>query len=294
MLEPVGAPSHRQLLYGSTMVVAPTAEVCSAFGVSGPARRLPGGQGTTWQVGSVVLKPAADLRAASWTAELFARLKGSGFRVPRPRRAVDGSWLAEDWAAWEWVEGEPAPVERWPELVVASRALHAALAGVPRPSWLGRRRDRWAVADRVAWGAASVMVAPELQRQADALLAALRPVGQPSQLVHGDIAGNVLFAEHQAPAVIDLSPFWRPAGYALAIAAVDVLVWSGAPPTILGALEDQRHIDQLLLRALLFRLVTESLGRLDHDRGEAVRSANEPVVDLVLARVSGSAPPAAF
>lgn len=57
----------------------------------------------------------------------------------------------------------------------------------------------------------------------DGLLAAVRPVRLPSQLVHGDIAGNVLFAAGQSPAVIDFSPYWRPPGYALAVAAVDLL-----------------------------------------------------------------------
>jgi uncharacterized protein (TIGR02569 family) len=244
-----------------------TAAMGSAFGASGPARPLPGGEGTTWQVGDVVLKPAADPQGASWCAELFAGLGGPGFRVPRPRRTVAGAWLADGWAAWERVEGEPGPVEHWPGLVAASRAFHAALAGVPYPGWLRGRRDRWAVADRVAWGEASVVVAPELQGLVDDLVAARAPVELPSQLVHGDLAGNVLFADGQAPAVIDFSPYWRPAGYALAVAAVDVLVWPAAPPSILDALDSEERRDQLLLRALLHRLVAESLGPPDPESG---------------------------
>jgi hypothetical protein len=78
------------------MHVGLTAAVGSAFGASGPARLLPGGEGTTWQVGDVVLKPAADPQEASWCAELFAGLEGPGFRVPRPRRTVAGAWLRTD------------------------------------------------------------------------------------------------------------------------------------------------------------------------------------------------------
>jgi len=40
--------------------------------------------------------------------------------------------------------------------------------------------------------------------------------------------GNVLFADASPPAVIDFSPYWRPAGLALAVAAVDALMWGGA------------------------------------------------------------------
>jgi uncharacterized protein (TIGR02569 family) len=123
------------------------------------------------------------------------------------------------------------------------------------------------VADRVAWGEASVVVAPELQGLVDDLVAARAPVELPSQLVHGDLAGNVLFADGQAPAVIDFSPYWRPAGYALAVAAVDVLVWPAAPPSILDALDSEERRDQLLLRALLHRLVAESLGPPDPESG---------------------------
>ncbi|HEX5121228.1 MAG TPA: hypothetical protein VFW65_39090 [Pseudonocardiaceae bacterium] len=68
--------------------------------------------------------------------------------------------------------------------------------------------------------------------------AATRPVRSPGQLVHGDIAGNVLFAAEAPPAVIDFWPVQRPAGYPLAVAAVDLLAWSAAPPDILDELAD--------------------------------------------------------
>lgn len=264
------------------------AGVCTAFGVPGAAAvRLPGGGGVCWQVGEVVLKPGQGPKAGAWLAEVFADLRGPGFRVARPVRAVDGSWVVDGWAAWGVVEGEADPVGRWPELVAASRAFHRALVDVPAPRWLERGRDRWTVADRVAWDGVAVEVAPELVDLVDAVRAATRPVRLPEQLVHADIAGNVLFAPGQLPTVIDFSPSWRPAGYALAIAAVDVLTWSAAPPEILDELADEPDIDQLLLRALMWRLVTESLGRADPESLQAVRRANEPVVDLLLSRVTG-------
>lgn len=262
--------------------------VRAAFGVSsGPARRVPGGGGTCWQAGGLVLKPGQHRVVGSWVAEVFAGLHGPGFRVPRPVRAADGSWIVDGWAAWTTVEGEPAPLPRWPELVATSRAFHAALAGVPAPAWVGRGRNRWAVADRVAWGETDVELAPELADLVGELRATSRPVRLPSQLVHGDIAGNVLFTAGQPPAVIDFSPFCRPAGYPLAVAAVDLLAWSAAAPGVLDELADEDDIDQLLVRALMFRLVTESLGRPDTDSRQAVRRATEPVVDLLLSRVSG-------
>jgi len=57
------------------------------------------------------------------------------------------------------------------------------------------------------------------------LAAALEPVEARSQLIHGDLTGNVLFAEHLPPAIIDLSPYWRPTSFASAIVIADALVW---------------------------------------------------------------------
>ena len=134
-------------------------------------------------------------------------------------------------------------------LAVGER-FHRALAGVPRPSaLLEARTDGWARADRVAWGeleAGRFAALPEVAR----LLAACRPVGGVSQLVHGDLSGNVLFADGVAPAVIDFSPYWRPPAYASAIVLSDAVVWHGAP---LEPLAD----GQFLVRALLFRLLSE-------------------------------------
>ncbi|MEV4319111.1 hypothetical protein [Actinocrispum sp. NPDC049592] len=238
----------------------------------------------------MVLKPGRRPAVASWLAEVFAGLGGEGFRASRPVRAADGGWVVDGWTAWTAVEGEPAPLDRWPELVAASRAFHAAIADIPAPDWIGRGRNRWAVAERFAWDGERVEVAPELADLVDSLRASARPVRLPAQLVHGDIAGNVLFAPGKPPAVIDFSPTRRPAGYALAVAAVDLLTWSAAPPDILDELSDEDDIDQLLLRALVWRLVTESLGRSDADSLLEVRRATEPVVDLVLSRMSGRAP----
>lgn len=59
----------------------------------------------------------------------------------------------------------------------------------------------------------------------------IRPVCGPSQLVHGDLSGNVLFAEGLAPAIIDFSPYWRPTSYADAIVVIDAAVLRRGPST---------------------------------------------------------------
>jgi hypothetical protein len=215
--------------------------------------------------------------------------------------------------------------------VRASRAFHAALAGVPAPRWLGRDGSQWTVADQVAWSerdpgpftvpdtadgqgagsqgaggrrtnarganardagnqAAEEDPGAELRRQVSRLLAAFRPVTLPAQLMHGDFGGNVLFADGEPPAVIDFSPYWRPAGLAIAVAAVDALLWYGARPDILQELAGEPDLNQLLARALVFRLVTEIIARDGRNRDHAglasAARAGQPVTDLVLARLA--------
>jgi hypothetical protein len=302
----------------------PGPEVLASFGASADPVSLPGGRGTAWRSGEVVLKPAGDPRVARWTAGLYRDLdplnpldpqdplaarRDPGFRVPRPLRTVaedgaTGAWVAQDplagaWVAWQWLPGEPASWSGvspfWPSLIAASRAFHAALAGRPAPPWLGRDGSQWTVGDQVAWGErdpGSVLAAAPgpLAAQLRSLLAALRPVRLPAQLVHGDLGGNVLFAAGEPPAVIDFSPYWRPAGLALAVAAVDALTWSGADPAILGELADQPDLDQLLARAHVGRLVTEIVSRRgDPDASvglETVTRTGEPVTALVLERLA--------
>jgi hypothetical protein len=300
----------------------PDPGVLAAFGAHADPVPLPGGEGTAWRAGEVVLKPAGDPRVARWTADLYRDLAGrrdQSFRVPRPLRTVAGNgatgdwvagdWVAGDWVAggpvtggwvaWQWLPGEPASwagvSPLWPRLIAASRAFHAALAGRPAPPWLGRDGSPWTAGDQVAWGERdpeSVLAAAPgpLAGQLRRLLAALRPVRLPSQLIHGDLGGNVLFAGASPPAVIDFSPYWRPAGLALAVAAVDALTWGGADPAILDELDGEPEMGQLLAHAHVGRLVTEVVfrrGDPDPSAGlETVARTGKPVTDLVLARLA--------
>jgi prepilin-type processing-associated H-X9-DG protein len=65
--------------------------------------------------------------------------------------------------------------------------------------------------------------------------AARRSIAAPEQLIHGDLSGNVLFADGLPLAVINMSAYWRPAAYASAIVAVDAVLWHGADVELLAA-----------------------------------------------------------
>ena len=95
----------------------------------------------------------------------------------------------------------------------------------------------------------------------DTLLAALRPVTGTAQLVHGDLIGNVLFHTDLPPLVIDLSPYWRPPAFAAAVVSADALVFEGARFDVVQPLLADPDFPQHLLRALIFRAVTDHLAR---------------------------------
>jgi len=227
----------------------PPPHVLAAFGAAGADPvPLAGGTGTAWRAGDFVLKPldmAED--ALAWQCAVLGGLEPAGVRVAAPLRTAGGALTAAGLTAWPHLAGRHEP--RWPEILAAGEALHAALRDVPRPhAILDARTDRWARADRAAWGERDVAAAAG-SRTATAgaarpggrattagaaatdsrtattgatathgararILAGLRaataPVRAQAQLVHGDLSGNVLLADGLPPAVIDLSPYWRP------------------------------------------------------------------------------------
>jgi uncharacterized protein (TIGR02569 family) len=222
----------------------------------------------SWSAGDVVFKPAdVDLEELAWQAQIFSQISSAGFRLARPRRAADGSLCVDGWCATEYVTGTHE-AGRWPEIIVAGERLHAALRGIPRPSFLDQRSSRWAISDRVAWGEIPASEFPHVKHLPE-LVSALRPVTAPSQLIHGDLTGNVLFDGAQPPAIIDFSPYWRPAAYASAIVIADALVWEGADRQVLDAVTHIGDFGQYLVRALIFRALTDWI----FSQGEPANSA---------------------
>jgi uncharacterized protein (TIGR02569 family) len=229
---------------------SPPEAVLVAFEASAAPERLAGGQGLAWRAGDVVLKPLdMSLEALRWQSDVLGSLVCDGLRVAAPLASRAGELVVDGWTAWPYLAGAHLP--RWAEILAVGERLHRTLSGVERPTaMLDARDDVWARADRIAWGEQSpgdFRAVPEVAH----LLALRAEVDAPSQLIHGDLSGNVLFADGLPPAVIDLSPYWRPAQYASAIVAVDAVLWHSADLALLGTAARA----QLVIRALLFRLL---------------------------------------
>lgn len=247
--------------------------VLRAFGVEDVAVPLPGGQREAFRAGDLVLKPAPNAEETEWASDLFAALDGPGFRVPAPVRASDGRWVVDGWAASRFIEGEHAGRNggRWPETIAACEAFHAALRGVPHPALFDARNDAWSVADRMAWGEQPLETLPEFAEPIQRLAALLEPLDLPSQVVHGDFTANVLFADGLPPTVIDFSPYWRPAGFAVGVIVADALTWADADASIFELTAHIAQFRQLLVRAELRRVL-----ELDqHIRRDGTRQVRE-------------------
>lgn len=216
------------------------------FAVPGDIEPLTGGQGGSVRAGDLVLSPGRGPRVQDLLSPVLAR---------------DGSWVVDGWAASRFEPGTRQLTD-----LAATRAvgavLHAELARVVTswPPALEPPVGRWAVAGRVAFGEDPLPddgLDPEVQGLLAHLAAARDDTDLgPAQLVHGDLAGNILLDPQGAPVVIDLAPYWRPALWAEATAVLDGVVRGHADPLAMDAwVTGPRR--QAMLRAAIFRIVSD-------------------------------------
>lgn len=266
----------------------PPETVLAAFGITDDPVLLAGGKGRTWSAGQLALKPVEFLAETLWRAEVLQNLPGSAdFRVARPVRTDDGAWVADGWEASRLVEGEP-DVRRQDDVVRTGIAFHAAIADLPRPAFLDLRDNPWSYGDRVAWDELPVQTSPAAMDLLRPLVDARRPVDLVSQAVHGDLLGNVLFADGLPPAVIDWPVYWRPRSWASAVAVVDALCWYDASPDLLARWAHLPQWGQMLIRALIYRIATDDKAFGPAGWTPDQVNAYRPVIELATARAQAS------
>lgn len=248
----------------------PPDRVLDLFVAEGVLEPLPGGRGTTWRAGDLALSPGHDASEA-WLAPVQARLavrldeqSPRSIRLALPVPARDGRLVVDGWTATRFEPGT-TPCRDLATLRATAHLLHAHLASaVPeRPGHLAARTDRWGVAERHAYDGDSAVEAaedrpePGLADLVRRLVASLdeADLGR-EQLVHADLAGNVLLDAAGVPFVIDLSPAWRSALWAEAVCVLDAVRRLGAPA---AALDEWRTGPerQAMLRAALFRVLSD-------------------------------------
>lgn len=259
------APSHdpsvAEARSDTRLDEGPPLHVRTAFGVrEAEPRPRPDLPGPAWHCEGVLLRPVSDTVLAAWSAGTLEDLAATGvdgMRLARPVRASDGRRVVAGWAACHDLAGRVEP--RHDDVVAASLRLHRATALFDRPRLLEDRDDLLARADRAAFGDRVPAMDPDTGGTLFTELARRRTrVQLPSQLVHGDLFGTVLFAHDAPPAVLDLVPFWRPVEWAAAVVVVDALAWGGADPALLTRWSHLHAWPQMLLHGLLFRLAVHA------------------------------------
>ncbi|KAK9360604.1 hypothetical protein V1504DRAFT_454029 [Lipomyces starkeyi] len=257
--------------------------VIEAFEAEGEVVAATGGMGTSYYVGNAVFKHVAnqDQAQAAWCASVFDGLKVDGVRIPRPLLSSQDSYVVNGWSASEFVSGETGPHDgRWEQILATARALHKALSGFSCPEFIRHRVSPWATGDRVAWDEATIDPLEDLRQPFERLNTFKQCIEyQPSQLIHADLAGNILFSDDLDPAVIDFSPSWRPAAYGDAIVVADGLLWYRAEETLIELGGSGETFLQLLVRALLFRLIAYN---------ELVRTQRLPFSQLEVGRFNSA------
>lgn len=273
--------------------------MCTAFGadpglVDGTDTMVPLDGGKAWRCGDLVLRRVSDRAHAVWLARTFASLDLPELRLARPVRTTDGRWVIAGWAASRHVVG--VAESRPDDTVLTAVRLHQRTAHLPRPDFLSRRDDLGAVCERIAWDERSVdLDETKGGRWFEVLAPARRPVDLPDQLVHGELFGTVLFddgkrdddtttypVEPLPPAIVDFVPYFRPAEWGAAVAAVDAVAWGGADGALLERWAHLPEWPQLLLRAVLFRLAFNALSPTSTAAAlDGLRSAASEVSEIL-------------
>lgn len=252
----------------------PSDEVLGAFGVDAPVQALPGGQGSAWHAGGVVLKPVDDPAEAAWTSELLSRVEPDGFRLGEPVVTGDGRWVHDGWAAWRFVPDLRPLGPRWHDVIDAGLRFCDAAERVRTDDGgvLARRTHRWAVADRVAWGEEPIELAGDDAALFAQLATGFEHAERVRQFVHGDLAGNVFVDRGGTPVILDVSPYIRPRRWAEAVVVCDAILWHDGGLALAEALVADGDRD-LLHRALAFRFLADRAVRAaapQHDRYRAL------------------------
>lgn len=249
-----------------------SAHVFDLFAVPGPGEPLPGGQGQSVRAGDLVLSPDRDAAVSAWLSPVLARLavrlderpgrRPRDLRIAMPVPARNGEWVVDGWSGSRYEPGTVACHDI--DLLIATcRVLHAQLDSAvrARPKVLDSRSDRWAEAERLVFESPESIGAAAAGRPerplVELLCDELAPVDLgPDQLLHGDLAGNVLLDAAGAPVAIDVAPYWRPARWAEAVCVLDAVVSLGAPVAAMARFAHGPE-RQAMVRAALFRILSD-------------------------------------
>ncbi|NPD87519.1 MAG: hypothetical protein HGN29_02280 [Asgard group archaeon] len=252
----------------------PSKQVLEEFGILDKAELLPGGLSRAFLAGNIVVKysPEDTEEEVVWLATMLDNIRREDFRVQKFIKSKKGRYLVDGWVAYEFLAGDfRKDIEHLKLKKEVLRSFHEAIKNESLPpNYNFERTDPWGVAEDMVWGERPIECHKRIMKEIEVLVDFLEPLELPRQLIQGD-PGHVLFSDEEPPALIDLSWHYRPADFSLVVLAADALCcWCGDECNCLNAdevykiFEDVEHFDQLLLKAVL-RRVLEVEGHLKFD-----------------------------
>ncbi|MDY6048980.1 MAG: TIGR02569 family protein [Corynebacterium sp.] len=230
------------------------------------------------RIGDLVASPVADVERANWSATVCDTVAPTGVRLARPLRSTDGRFTVAGWKVSQFVPGEIHA--RADEVVAASLRLAESMAALPIPRFATRtvpailsEVDIFDLADRAAWadnpapvlavgfgpGAEATEDQQIALENAAVVLSRREEISGADHVCHADMFATTLTWQSQPPCVTGIVCVAHPAAYTAALTMVDAMIAGAANADLIDRFRDVRNIDQLVIRALLYRLYIHAL-----------------------------------
>lgn len=235
-------------------------EILEVFGISGKIEKLSGGQGQCVRVGDFVLKPIEETAKYSWVGKVLESVSTYDLAMAKPLRSKNGNFVENGFGITQYLPGDFF-AGRIEEKIKACQILNQLLQSIKEPQEWINWSSPWQLANQIAWEEATLPDNTDTRSREiiEAIKAAYKPIDLPKQLIHSDLAGNILF-NGTSPIIIDFSPEFRPSAYAEVLLITDSLAWHQEKAESLWVLPHSRRlVVQLALRAIVFRLAVRTI-----------------------------------
>lgn len=258
-------------------------EVLEAFGINGKPEKLIGGQGQSVRIGDFVIKPIEEVTKYSWIGSVLESISSEDLVISKPLRSKNGNFVENGYGLTPFIEGE-FQQGKIKEKLKACQMLNALLESIEQPVEWTSWSSPWQWANRVAWQEANLPTIADIRsiEIIEAIKSAYKPVNLSRQLIHSDLAGNILL-NGTNPIIIDFSPEFRPAAYAEILLITDSIAWHQEPIEILWKTEyAEELVIQLTLRAIVFRLAVMIIIQPDnHDAMLKELKNFQPILNIL-------------
>jgi len=228
-------------------------EAIRKFAGNTSAHVLPGGQNESVRAGNLVLKPVHESEKYLWVAESLNEIDFEELRVAMPVRSREGNYIENSIGATKYYEATFSR-DKIETKLSTCRKLNNVISNIPKPDAFDSWQNPWTKAQDLAWSHSKSQNL-QIPQEIKSLLNLREQIETPNQLVHVDLAGNILFAANDNPIIIDFTPGFYPKEYAEVLLLIDSIAWYDASIDCLDFLTLTGKLRrQLILRALIFRL----------------------------------------